>query len=443
MELKDENEMTPHIKRRATLAAAAVASVGILLTACSGGSSGSTSAVDLSSPAPKGVTITLWHTSADSPALLNLYKAYEKASGNTIQRVTLPNDTYPQTVQTKWSTGDRPDVLEYNPSSQDMAQLNVKQNMLDLSAMSFVKAEGGLATTSGTVNGVTYGAILGPNSAFGVFYNKDVLEKAGVSAPTDFTELADACAAISPTGVTPIYMAGGSQFPAMMLPAFTYMTDYNTDDAYAQAVKNGTKKVSDPKGPFVAALSTYAKLGADGCYNSDATTATWQAGVKAVVDGTSAMIVLPSDFISNFYADGDKATIDSTIGLGPLSSKSATPSYAPSEGFFLPKTGDTKKQRAAADFIDWITTTGYQSYVDEAQIVPTLSTAKAPAMTGLSADLKTMLQSPDATLSINASIPGFGNFGTIAVKVLAGQATPQQGADQFQTFIDQARSAQK
>jgi raffinose/stachyose/melibiose transport system substrate-binding protein len=437
--------MTPHSKRRVTLAAAAVASVSILLTACSGSpDAGGGATADLSNPAPKGVTITLWHTSGDSPALLNLYKAYEKASGNKIDLVTLPNDTYPQTVQTKWSTGDRPDVLEYNPSSQDMAQLNVTQNMVDLSSMGFVKAEGNLAKTSGSVNGKTYGAILGPNSTFGVFYNKKVLEDAGITTPpTSFSDLADACTAIKAGGVTPIYQAGGSQFPAMMLPAFTYMTDYNANDAYGQAVKNGKTKVNDPKGPFVAALDAYAKLGSSGCYNHDATTATWQQGVKAVVDGTAAMIVLPSDFIPNFYGDGAKSTIDSTIGLGALSAKKGIASYSPSEGFFVPKTGDATKQRAAEDFINWITTKGYQSYVDEAQIVPTLSTATAPKLNGLSSDVQKMLESSDATLSVNASIPGFGNFGTIAVKVLAGQATPQQGADQFQTFIDQARAAQK
>jgi raffinose/stachyose/melibiose transport system substrate-binding protein len=435
--------MTAPLRRRFALAVTAVATASVLLTACSSGGGSSDSTINLSSPAPKGVTITMWHTSGDSPALLKLYKAYEKASGNTIQLVTLPQATYPQTVQTKYSTGDRPDVLEYNPSSQDMAQLNMSKNMLDLSSLSFVKAEGNLAKTSGTINGVTYGAILGPNSTYGLFYNKTVLAKLGITAPTSFADLTSACTAIKAAGgVTPIYQAGGSQFPAMMLPAFTYMTDYNTNDAYAQAVKTGKKKVTDAGGPFLAALTAYSKLGKSGCYNSDATTATFQAGVKAVVNGTAAMIALPSDFIPNFYADASKATIDSTIGFGPISAVKGVPSYAPSEGFFVPKTGNTKKERVAADFINWITTKGYQTYVNDADIVPTLSTATSPAFTGLNEDAETMLKASNATLSVNASIPGFGNFGTVAVKLLAGQDTPAQAAAQFQTFIDQARQAQ-
>ncbi|MEF2978502.1 ABC transporter substrate-binding protein [Subtercola sp. YIM 133946] len=432
--------------RRLALASAAAVSATVLLASCSGGSSGS-DALDLTSTPPTGVTLTLWHNTGDSPALLDLYKAYEKASGNTIDLVDLPSDTFTNAVQTKWSTGDRPDILEYLPTSQDMLQLNMAENMVDLSSMDFVKAEGSLAQSAGSLNGTTYGAVLGPNATYGVFYNKKVLAEAGISAPTNYTELEADCSAISAAGATPVFVGGGSEFPAMMIPGFTYMADFNQNDSYGQAVKNGTTKVNDPSGPLVAGLTVLDTLRSSNCLNGDAATATFDDAVQAVFTGSAAMTVLPSDFITQFYTagNGDTAAVDSAIGLGAISAQKGIASYSPNAygSYFVPKTGDTTKERAAADFIQWVTSTGYQSYVDEAKIVPTLSTATAPDLTGLSADMKTLLSSPDATLAFNSSLPGFGNYGKIAVSVLVGQATPQGAADQFQTFVDQAIAAQQ
>ena len=227
----------------------------------------------------------------------------------------------------------------------------------------------------------------------------------------------------------------------MMLTGFTYMADYNANDAYGLGVKDGTIKVNAADSPITAGLTMLTSLKDAGCLNKDAGTATFQDAIKAVATGTAAMTVLPSDFIQMFY---DAGADDATVGFGPISAHKGLTAYSPSlQGtYFVPKTGDATKEAAAQDFINWVTGAGYQDYVDAAKIVPTMSTATAPALTGMYADLNTMLSAPGAAISFNSSIPGFGNFGKIAAKVLVGQSTPQQGADEFQTFIDQARAAQ-
>ena len=435
--------------RRCAVAAVA-ATIAITLPACSGGSSdsggGSTNTVDMSTPAPKGVTLTMWHNSGDSDALLNLYKAYEAESGNKLDLVDLPTDTYPTAVQTKYATGDRPDILEYPPSSQDMAQLNMSENMLDLSSLSFVKAEGDLNKVAGSLDGKTYGAVLGPLATFGVYFNKDVLKAAGVPVPTTYTQLQDTCAAIKATGKTPVFVGAGSEFPANMLAGFAYMAQYNKDDQYGLGVKNGTTKVNDPNGPIVGGLTAVDNLRKAGCLNDDAATATFQQAVAAVSKGSAAMTVLPSDFISQFYSAGSsQAAVDAKIGFGAISATQQVASYSAGSygSYFAPKTKDATKERAAADFIDWVTTKGYQSYVTEAKSVPTLSTATAPKLTGMYASMQQMLTDPNSTTAFNSSIPGFGNFGKIAVSVVAGQVAPQKAADNFEVFVDQAIEAQK
>jgi len=425
------------------IASATVASLSLALAACSGDDGdGGSGAVDLSADAPTGVTLTVWHSTADSQAVLDLYAAYEAASGNTIELVDIPNDTYTASIQTKWSTGERPDILEYQPTSQDMAQLNMAENMIDLSALDFVEAEGDLAETAGSLDGKVYAAVLGPIQTFGVYYNKDVLSAAGVEVPTSYDELLADCDAIAATGAAPVFIGGGSEFPVMMLAGFTYMADFNEGDEYGLGVKNGEIKVNDADSPLVGGLQLLVDLRDAGCLNDDAGTATFQDAISAVASGAAATTVLPSDFIPMFY---DAGADDSTVGFGAISAHEGRAAYVASlmGTFFAPKTGDTTQERAAVDFIDWVTTEGYQDYVDAAQIAPTMSTATAPEMTGLYADMNDMLLAEGRTLAFNSSIPGFGNFGKIAVKVLVGQSTPQEGADEFQTFIDQARTAQQ
>jgi raffinose/stachyose/melibiose transport system substrate-binding protein len=440
--------MSPHTRRRTVATTAVLAVAALTLTACSsGGSSGGSRTADLSSPAPTGVTLTLWHNSGDSQALLDLYQAYEKASGNTIDLVDLPSDTFPTAVQTKWAAGDRPDLLEYLPTPQDMAQLNMSENMIDLSSMSFVEAEGNLATSAGTIDGKTYGAILGPIATFGAFYNKDVLTKAGLDVPTSYADLAADCSALKAAGVTPISVGAGSEFPANMIAGFAYMADFNAGDAYGKSIASGSAKVNDADGPLLKSLTAVDDLRKDGCLNSNAATATFTDSVNDVYAGKAALTILPSDFIANFYeaGDNDRAAVDAKIGFGAVSAEKGIASYSPGSygTYFVPKTGNSEKERAAEDFIEWVTTDGYQQYVDDAQIVPTLSTATAPDLTGMNASMKTMLTDPDSTPAFNNSIPGFGNFGKIAVGLVAGQSTPQEAADKFNTYVQQAIAAAK
>lgn len=431
-------------KLRAALGVATAVAVAGGLTAC--GDGGSSAGLDLSSKAPTGVTITIWRSSADSPALQSLYKAWEKESGNKISFVDLPNDTAPQVVQTKWATGARPDVLEYNSTPQDMAQLNMSKNMIDLTSLPFASRRS--IATLGAIDGKVYGGILGPVSVFGEFYNKDVLSKAGISAPTTADELVTACQKIKAAepGVAPIHIGGGSQWPAMMLPGFTYMGDANADNKWGEAVAAGTTKVDDADSPLTQGLTLMTTLKKDGCLNSDSATATFNQSEDSVLNGKAGMTFLPSDQIADFVkAAGSADKASAAVGFGAFSADAGVASYAPGAfgSYFAPKTGNATKERAAADFINWAATDGYQQYVTDAQIVPTLSTASAAALSGMSGQAAALLKSPKLSPAFNLSVPGFGNFGTLAQEVLVGQTAPADAMKKFQTFVDQAIAAQK
>lgn len=438
--------MNRRIKRTAAAAVALAAAVTVAACSSSGSGSQSPSANPLTATAPKGVTLTLWHNTADSQALLDLYKAYEKWSGNTINLVSIPAASYPTDVQTKWATGARPDVLEWHGNLTDVLGLNIPQNAVDLSSLPFVKEEGALATVSGSVNSQTYAATVSFPSVFGVFYNKQVFAKAGLTPPQSYADLASDCKVlkVKDPGVAPIYEAGGDQWPTQVLSAFDYLGQYNVDSAFDKSITGNTTKLTAANGPFIAGLQAYDALKSAGCFNSDATTGTWDASMKAVLSGSAAMVANSSDSVALLDSDvsGDTAKVDATVGFAGVSATKPVANYSPSPlgTYYVPKTGNAKDEAAAVQFIKFITGPGYAAYVKEAGTIPTLSGTPTPKLQGLMTEVQ-QAYDDGATLSVNSEIPGFTSYGALAQGLLAGQDTPSQVASKMQAYYLEASAA--
>ena len=138
---------------------------------------------------------------------------------------------------------------------------------------------------------------------------------------------------------------------------------------------------------------------------------------------------------------GDVGLVDSTVGFAAVSATKPIGNYAssPTGNYFVPKTGDAQKEAVAADFITFVSGEGYQAYVDEAGIIPVLSSATTPPLSGLWQQVATILET--ATPAYNAALPGFSALTTEVNKLLAGQAAPQQTADSLNTILEQAKAA--
>ena len=106
-----------------------------------------------------GVTLTIWHNTQDTQGVLALYKAYEKASGNTLSFVDIPADGFETATLTKWASGDRPDILEYHPGQADLDHFNPSQTMVDLSNEAFVKQSSIYEIGGRASDGKVYAAI--------------------------------------------------------------------------------------------------------------------------------------------------------------------------------------------------------------------------------------------------------------------------------------------
>lgn len=420
------------MKWKSGVALLATAGVVASLAACSASDG---------APATK---LTIWHNSADTPAVLDLYDRFEAESGIDVELVDIPSDSFETTTTTKWATGDRPDILEYHPTRSLLFALNPAQNMQDLSDMAYVAKSGSLYDSMGSVDGTVYAAITGFPSIFGVFYNKAALADAGLEPPTSFSDLSSICDALAGSGVAPIYESGGSAWPTQILPLL-YVSDSNEGDAYGAAIASNESALDDPDGAFEKGLEAYAGLRDRGCFNADATSATFEDALAAVYGGTAAMTALHSDSYAILLAaaGGDAAALDAAVGFVPVSADSPVAAYAssPIGTFYAPKTGDSAREAAAREFIEFATGTGYQDLVDAGPSFPVIDGATTPSdFSELQLSFKAAYDA-GATVAVNSNVAGFGALVTETSKLLAGQTTPADAAKSMQDQVEQASIA--
>lgn len=388
-------------------------------------------------------SITIWHNTADSPAVLNLYENFTAATGIEIELVDIPADAFQSTITTKWGTGDRPDVLEYHPDFQPMLALNPAQTMQDLTDMDFVAKSGNLYDNSGSYEGRVYAAITGFPSIFAIFYNKAALETAGAEPPQSFADLSAICTALEGTGIAPIYESGASLWPTQLLVS-QYIADLDIGGEYSNRIATNQAKLTDEGGPFLEGLHAYVDLRDQGCFNDDYSTGTFEKALASVFAGESAMTALHSDVYPQLLAAAgeDHQLLSDTVGFVTVASSSPVGMYIPGPlgTFYAPKTGDSAKEAAALAFIEYATGEGYGQLLADSNGVPMIEGYPQPTgRTELQESFEAAFDG--AQTALLSRVPGFGAFPVEMGKLLNGETTPEQTAENMQAAIEQASKA--
>jgi multiple sugar transport system substrate-binding protein len=167
---------------RTRLAAVAVLTLPLALAACGGGdSSGS------SGEASTLRVLDYYNNEPDKSVYTKVLNACGAAEGVTIQREAVPGDTLIAKVLQQSSSRTLPDVLMLdNPDLQQIAATGALSPLGDygLNADGYVKG----VVDASTYQGKLYG--LQPvTNTIGLFYNKDILAKRGVTPPKTWDEL--------------------------------------------------------------------------------------------------------------------------------------------------------------------------------------------------------------------------------------------------------------
>lgn len=376
---------------RLVAATSAVAAISLLLAGCSNPTSSSSDDADTSAADywPKatakldGVKLTMWVAQVSNKIPVKVVKDFEKATGATVSLQTIP-DPYEQNVQTKITTGDAPDLAFWQPTKSMLAGFIAQDKLQKLDNAPWVdNYVDGIADAGGVVDGTRYATLVSTPPVMGVFYNKQVFEKAGITqTPKGWDGYVQAAQKIKDANIpgveSPLFEMGGSQWG----------TQYSVQIQLAEAAKDGLwDRVNKGEEKFTdstiqSAVDNYQSLFDKGLYNTNAGSAKDTDESSALFEGKTGMVICVNSLFNQIaaLANNDKATLDEKIGYFPLSSEGNIGTSIPEQNnaVLAFKTGDAKKEAAARQFINFWLTEDYENFVKDQGIVSVMKDVKSP-----------------------------------------------------------------
>lgn len=217
----------PSSRQRRTLvrgvAFATAAAATIALSGCS--SSPSTSSTDTSTANPSGtLNIAVSSGDASDAAFKAINAAFEKKYPKVdVKFSSIPNNNYPAAKSSRLTAGNV-DILIAAPqqlpsyvsktSESDDSLAADNGVFLDLTKEPFMKEYTPSLLKSIAYNGKQYTVPTGVSYYTGVFYNKTMFQKMGLSVPTTWNQFVSLSKKIQAAGVSPLGIGGKDSWPA-------------------------------------------------------------------------------------------------------------------------------------------------------------------------------------------------------------------------------------
>jgi raffinose/stachyose/melibiose transport system substrate-binding protein len=256
-----------------------------LLAACGGGTNaGSGSGGD-------SKTLTL--ASVDQGSVEDVVKAFEAANpGVKVNFTTSGADQYQQQIRTQLASGTAPDVMTVWPGNGNPGATYVLAKpgyLLDLSDQPWASKLPAGAKSVAQYNGKTYNAVFGLNG-IGAVYNQQAMEKAGLTAPTTWTELLAFCKAAAAKG-TPAFALGNQDnwVTQIVLYALAATTVYGPDPDFAKKMEAGQATFANS--PWTTAMAKYIEMDRTGCFQKNSLGTNYEASQDLAATGKTLGIV--------------------------------------------------------------------------------------------------------------------------------------------------------
>src|SRR5215510_4590832 len=232
-------------------AVVAVLTATALTAGCSGGPSSS---------GENNNTLTL--ASVDQGSIEQVVAAFEAANpGVKVNFTTSGADQYQQQIRNQLASGTAPDVMTVWPGNGNPGATFVLAKsgyLMDLSNQPWAaKLPAGVKGVA-QYQGKTYNAVFGLNG-IGAVYNQDALTKAGLTAPSTYSELLAFCKAAAAKG-TPAFALGiqDNWVTQLILYALVATTVYGGDRNFDAEMQDG--KATFSNSPWTTAMSKYLEM---------------------------------------------------------------------------------------------------------------------------------------------------------------------------------------
>ena len=408
-------------------AAGAVAALaGASLIGCSS-SSGSGSG---SGSSDAGVTLTYWATNqgptlqADQTILTPELKKFTKETGIKVNLQVIPWTTDSTKILAATASGKGPDVL--NLGNTNAWTFGNTGGLMQWSSAQLSEIGG----TSQFIPTVLAAAGTGPytslplySQAYGLFYNKDMFSKAGLTPPTTWQELvSDAKKLTDPATQTyGVALQGASVSEAMHFEyIFARQNGGSPFDAKNQADFNTPANV--------AAIQQYLDLISDGVVNpSDAQQTGGTQQTTEFAHSKAAMIMVQNGTISSLAGLG---MTPSQYGVVPIPAPSPLPSGGKDLASFVAGTNiavfkNTPHQDAAVKFVKFMTSAAEQQILDQKyQLLPVRNGAPTTFLSdqSMAQTFTDILNSKAEPLPVGANVTAYQQAVGAQIVTLTGKA---------------------
>jgi raffinose/stachyose/melibiose transport system substrate-binding protein len=197
--------------RNKAIALTTVVLAALALTGCS-----PTAGINRGSYSSK--TVSLWYLSDAKPIVLPAIKRFEDANpGVKVKATAFSADDGKLKLKVALGTAAAPDIFEPNGGS-DIAADVAGQDVVPLTGLvasdGLKKTIGSGALSTGQYKGVQYGIPVVSDASM-VWYNKDIFEKVGITAPTTWDAFMTDIKTLKTAGYTPLAMGNKTQWPGL------------------------------------------------------------------------------------------------------------------------------------------------------------------------------------------------------------------------------------
>lgn len=342
---------------------AVLAATAIALSGCTGGTTASNSGSNNSG----SNQITYLIGQPDTPEQLTALKAdmknFEKESGVTVKLNVLPGDTIRTVLQTQLRSGSGPDVFNYDTGTGFAGVLAKAGLLYDLTDQ-YSKKNYGIydwakkaVTFDNKITGI-------PDSIeeVGLYYNKDIFDKQGLSTPTSLPDLEASLAKLKASGVIPIGAAEKEGYEAGWYLSMALASRAGADTVKGLIAGTGDWSSKD----VVDAIDSWKQLNDKGYLPPSVTSIANQNGDALFLSGKAAM-----------YPSGTwlVQTIDSTVKFnagfipfpGPDDKGISTTGLG--SGIFM--SANSKNPKAALKLMDYLASPEHGKYEIRQGVIPT------------------------------------------------------------------------
>jgi raffinose/stachyose/melibiose transport system substrate-binding protein len=435
------------LTRRAVIAASVAAALS--LAACGGGKqpSGPGGAASASKTG-----FSAWAlTGGAETTMKNSFSTWTKENSSAPASVEfIANDAYKEKIRTAVGSGNAPTLI-WSWAGGSLQDYVKNKNVVDLTD-STKELQSRLVPSilnTGKVDGKVYAVPNNNAQPVLMYYNMDVLKKAGITTPPKtYAELLDAVSKLKAAGVkTPISLAGQSLWPELMW--IEYLLDRQAGtDVFDRILKGDKTAWSDPG--MLEAMKKVQELVKAGAFGDKfgSVVADSNADAALLYTGKSAMLLQGAWVYGTFLTDAPDFVKSGKLGWGPfpaIEGGKGDPSNVygnPANFWSVSAAASPEQQKAAIDYLNKaMFNESYVSDLVKDGMVPVTNDA-APKFKGsdqekfltyaydMTANAKNFQLSWDQSLSAAQSQALLNNLG----QLFLGRQTPEGYAKAMQAL---------